>query len=97
VRRPPFDWRGLIALVLALGVVGVFIVGEVVIVVNHSARSGLTTEEAETASTILGAVVGALAVYLGGRPPGPGQPNGPESAPQESPSRPDQPPPPGDG
>jgi uncharacterized membrane protein len=64
-----FDWRGPVALVLALGVVAVLIIGAVAGALNHDRY--LTTEEISTISTVLGAAIGGVAVYLGGRPPPP--------------------------
>jgi hypothetical protein len=61
-----FDWRGLIALVLAAGLVAALIIAELLTARNPARESGLTAEEATTASTIFGALVGAVAVYLGG-------------------------------
>jgi uncharacterized membrane protein len=62
-----FDWRGLVALVLALGVVGVLIAGAVGSILNHDRT--VTSDEIATIATVLGAAIGAVAVYLGGRPP----------------------------
>jgi hypothetical protein len=61
-----FDWRGLVALVLALGVLGVLLVGAIAAALNHDRQ--LTSEDLATVSTVLGAAIGAVAVYLGGRP-----------------------------
>lgn len=64
------DLRGLVALVLAVGVVGVLIAGAVGAALNHERI--VTSDEIATVSTVLGAAIGAVAVYLGGnRPPGP--------------------------
>jgi uncharacterized membrane protein len=62
-----FDWRGPVALVLALGVVGVLIAGAVGSILNHDRT--VTSDEIATIATVLGAAIGAVAVYLGGRPP----------------------------
>lgn len=64
-----FDWRGPIALVLAVGVIAVLVVAEILAATNPARTGGLTPEEASTASTVFGALVGAVAVYLGGREP----------------------------
>ena len=67
-----FDWRGLIALVIAAGVVATLIGAEFLAAHNPARATGLTSEEANTVSTVLGALIGAVAVYLGGSSrPGP--------------------------
>jgi uncharacterized membrane protein len=58
-----------VALVLALGVVGVLIAGAVGSILNHDRT--VTSDEIATIATVLGAAIGAVAVYLGGRPPPP--------------------------
>jgi hypothetical protein len=77
------DWRGVAAVLLVLGVVATLIIGAV-----NGARNTnyiLSDEALATISTILGAAIGAVAVYLGGRngngkggPPPP--PAGPENS-----------------
>lgn len=68
--RPALDLRGLAAVVLAVGVVGAIVLGEVFAYLNKA--KDVTVEEVATISTVLGAAVGAIATYLGTRrPPGP--------------------------
>jgi hypothetical protein len=62
-RRRRFDWRGLVALVLALGVMATLVSGAVGAALNHERL--VTAEEIATISTVLGAALGAVAVYLG--------------------------------
>lgn len=67
------DWRGIAAALLALGVATVLIAATVSAALNPSRI--VAPDEIATASTVLGAAVGAIAVYLGGgkgngKPPG---------------------------
>ncbi len=67
--RPPNgrrDWRGVVAVIIASGLALCFILLALGAVL-HTSRVSLTPEEAGAISTVLGATVGALATYLGGR------------------------------
>lgn len=70
--RPTFSWSGLVAVVLALGVVA----GIVILALSeYFSPEHVTGEEATLLSTVLGAAIGAVAAYLGaghriGRPDG---------------------------
>ena len=66
------DLRGLAAVLLVLGVVTVLIIGA--INGGRNANYILSDEALATVSTVLGAAIGAVAVYLGG---GKGGPRGP--------------------
>lgn len=59
-----WNWQGAVAIILALGASTTIILLAVqeIIHVGH-----VTAEEATLLSTVLGAVVGAAATYLGGR------------------------------
>ena len=88
MREP--DWRGIAAVLLVLGVVATLVIGAVN--GGRNANYVLSDEALATVSTVLGAAIGAVAVYLGGkRPPrrGPRQgppppPGGPENGPPET-------------
>lgn len=56
------DWRGLIALVLAIGVSVALVAG---ILTAELAGGPITSEEVGLISTLSGAVIGAIASYLG--------------------------------
>lgn len=58
-------WQGIAALILAVGVTGTLLIFAITGAV-HNRMSPLTIEESSALTTVLGAVVGALAVYLGG-------------------------------
>jgi hypothetical protein len=70
VRHEP-DWRGIAAVLTVVGVFTVLIIGAVNAGKNQNYV--LSDEALATISTMLGAAIGAVAVYLGGRrkPPGP--------------------------
>lgn len=55
-----WSWRGAVAVTLALGLA-------VTVVLLSVGQYHATPEEANTISTVLGAVVGALATYVGGK------------------------------
>jgi hypothetical protein len=57
--RPPYEWRGIVAIILAVGVV------VAVINVSFAGSEHLNPEEATTLSTVLGALTGALATFIG--------------------------------
>ena len=64
MREP--DWRGIAAVLLVAGVVATLIIGAVN--GGHNPNYILSDEALATVSTVLGAAIGAVAVYLGGRP-----------------------------
>ena len=68
------DLRGLAAVLLALGVVTVLIIGA--INGGRNPNYVLSDEALATVSTVLGAAIGAVAVYLGGGKGGGGGPGG---------------------
>ncbi len=73
MRHEP-DWRGIAAVLTVVGVFTVLIIGA--INGGRNANYILSDEALATISTILGAAIGAVAVYLGGRrrgPPGGGK------------------------
>lgn len=61
--RPPPDWRGITAAILAFGVFGVILAADIFAGINDYRQ--VTAEEVATVSTVLGAAVGGIAVYLG--------------------------------
>jgi hypothetical protein len=76
------DWRGVVAAVLAFGIVAVLILIVVTTALNPERTA--TADEISSAATVLGAAIGAIAVYLGGRngtgkPGPPPPPAGPEN------------------
>lgn len=68
MRREP-DWRGIAAVLIVVGVFTVLVIGAV----NAGRNSNyvLSDEALATISTMLGAAIGAVAVYLGGNRRGP--------------------------
>ncbi len=72
MRREP-DWRGIAAVLIVVGTFTVLIIGAVN--AGRNPKYVLSDEALATISTVLGAAIGAVAVYLGGRvrrrPPGP--------------------------
>jgi hypothetical protein len=79
MRRGP-DWRGIAAVVLAVGVFAVLIIGA--IYGGRNPNYTISTEEIATVSTVLGAAIGAIASYLGSRrPPDPPSGKSPEAPP----------------
>jgi len=68
------DLRGVAAVLLVLGVVTVLIIGA--INAGHNTNYVLSDEALATVSTVLGAAIGAVAVYLGGGKGGGGGPGG---------------------
>ena len=68
------DLRGVAAVLLALGVVTVLIIGA--INGGRNPNYVLSDEALATVSTVLGAAIGAVAVYLGGGKGGAGGPGG---------------------
>ena len=66
------DLRGVAAVLLVLGVVTVLIIGA--INAGHNTNYILSDEALATVSTVLGAAIGAVAVYLGGGKGGGGGP-----------------------
>jgi len=59
-----WDWHAIVAIILALGAASSI----VLLTVMELTRDGhVTPEEATLLSTVLGAAVGAVATYLGGR------------------------------
>jgi hypothetical protein len=79
-----FDWRGLAAVLIVLGVFAVLMVGAIGATLNHG--RDVTTDEITTVSAVLGTGLGAVSVYLGTttrtrprkRPPAQRPPRGPE-------------------
>lgn len=63
-RREP-DWRGITAAILAVGIFAVILAADIIAGINDYRQ--VTAEEVATVSTVLGAAVGAIAVYLGTR------------------------------
>jgi hypothetical protein len=65
-----FDWRGLAAVLIVVGVFAVLLVGAIGATLNHDRE--VTTDEITTVSAVLGTAIGAVSVYLGtkarGRP-----------------------------
>lgn len=59
----PVAWRGIAAIILAAGLAAAVVILAVETMLHPGA---IGTEEASLLSTVLGAVVGAIAVYLGG-------------------------------
>lgn len=57
------DWRGVVALLLAVGVAG----SALALAIGDAVRVSTPAEDATILSTILGASVGAIAGYLGAR------------------------------
>ena len=73
MRHEP-DWRGIAAVLIVVGVFAVLIIGA--FNAGRNANYVLSDEALATISTMLGAAIGAVAVYLGGRrrgPPGSGK------------------------
>jgi hypothetical protein len=78
-----FDWRGLAAVLIVVGVFAVLLVGSIGAVVNRGRV--VTTEDIATVSAVLGTAIGAVSVYLGTkartrpreRPPARRPPRGP--------------------
>jgi len=71
----PSNYRGLAVLILTVGLAATL----VLLAIETILHSGtISTQEASLLSTTLGAVIGALAVYLGGHagPPEPPPPGG---------------------
>lgn len=72
MRHEP-DWRGIAAVLIVAGTFAVLIIGA--LNAGRNTNYVLSDEALATVSTVLGAAVGAVAVYLGGRgrrgPPGP--------------------------
>ena len=66
MRHEP-DWRGITALLVVVGTFATLIIGAVN--AGHNPNYILSDEALATVSTVLGAAIGAVAVYLGGRPP----------------------------
>ena len=64
MRHEP-DWRGIAAVLIVVGVFAVLIIGA--INAGKNANYVLSDEALATISTMLGAAIGAVAVYLGGR------------------------------
>lgn len=60
------DWRGAVAVILALGVVASVVI-LAVSELDHGSAGHITETEATLLSTILGAAVGALSAYMGAR------------------------------
>jgi hypothetical protein len=56
--RPPYEWRGIVSVILAVGVV-------ISLVDVSLGNEHLNAEEATLLSTVLGALVGALATFIG--------------------------------
>ena len=79
-----FDWRGLAAVLIVVGVFAVLLVGAIGATLNHDRE--VTTDEITTVSAVLGTAIGAVSVYLGTktrtrprkRPPAQRPPRGPE-------------------
>jgi uncharacterized membrane protein len=64
MRPPRWDWHGIVAVILAGGVAVTLILE----LVNIILRDGHVTEvEATILSTAFGAMIGAVATYLGGK------------------------------
>jgi hypothetical protein len=57
------DWRGVVALLLAIGVAG----SALALAIGDAVRVSTPAEDATILSTILGASVGAIAGYIGAR------------------------------
>ena len=60
-------WQGVVAVILALGITGTLLTVTISGAINPARMSPLTQEEASALTTVLGAVIGALAVFLGVR------------------------------
>jgi hypothetical protein len=58
-----FDWRGLAAVLIVVGVFAVLLVGAIGATLNHDRE--VTTDEITTVSAVLGTAIGAVSVYLG--------------------------------
>jgi hypothetical protein len=58
----PVDWSGMAAFVLSIGVVLFLVAGAALLAIDPRE---LSPDEATLLSTVLGAVVGAIATYLG--------------------------------
>jgi hypothetical protein len=79
-----FDWRGLAAVLIVVGVFTVLIIGSIGALLNKGRT--ITTEDIATVSAVLGTAIGAVSVYLGTkatsarreRPPPQRPPRGPE-------------------
>ena len=88
-------WQGIVGVILALGVTGTLIIFAVTGAVNHRV-SPLNMQEASALTTVLGATIGALAVFLGGsrgnRPDPPRPPEPPRMLPMLAPPEPPEPP-----
>jgi membrane protein DedA with SNARE-associated domain len=56
-----FEWRGFVAAILAFGL------STTVIILSTGTIPHINTDEGAVLSTVLGATVGALASYLGGK------------------------------
>jgi energy-converting hydrogenase Eha subunit A len=61
------DWRGICAVILAVGLS--IAIGANTIIIGLNANRTLSIEEASLVAGVFGAIIGALASYLGGRPP----------------------------
>jgi hypothetical protein len=58
-----FDWRGLAAVLIVVGVFSVLLIGAIGATLNHDRY--VTTDEITTVSAVLGTAIGAVSVYLG--------------------------------
>jgi hypothetical protein len=61
-----WTWRGIVAVILALGA-AIAVILLIVETILHA--EAVTSQEATVISTSLGAMIGAVAVYLGGHTP----------------------------
>jgi hypothetical protein len=80
MNMPPQAWRGIAALILAVGLAATVIILAIETIIH---TGPVSTQEASLLSTVLGATVGAVAVYLGGHTP-----NGSGPVPSEEPAPP---------
>jgi len=64
VKRPPWSWPGVVAVVLAIGVASTLVIA---VIAAEITRHGLTDTESNLIATLGGATIGALATYLGMR------------------------------